>query len=357
MTKDKCPHVITDELSHKFANMGFVCACLIVSLHIPLTTTGWRWWISQLFTGVGIGNVAVPYFFITSGFFYAGHMYEDGWWWRECRKRLRSLLVPYLFWNLFAWVFMHGLSLVAAFLGVSVLGNLKPGISFGLNPLILPQLPYLWYVRCLLVFVICGPVFLLFTHRKRGAVGLLVLFFLLLLLPQWLGEREDWRESFVMNSWVRGALWFGCGVYFRWNPSRWKISGMSLPMRGWVLGFLSLAPWMILAALGKRAVPPLVMDFAHTLSIVLSLWALWELVPGSLWPQVITGCAFPIFLLHYFVNTLFHGLYGVLGVECFTQHSLLMYFVSIFLSISVSWGIALGLKRLPFINAVLFGGR
>ena len=51
----------------------------------------------KYFAEPGIGQCAVPFFFIASGFFLAGHMCETDWWNRECKKRVRMLLVPCLF--------------------------------------------------------------------------------------------------------------------------------------------------------------------------------------------------------------------------------------------------------------------
>lgn len=58
---------IDGALSSKLSNMGLLCACLIVTLHISLAKTGC--WLSRLLTGSGLGNIAAPFFFVSSGIF------------------------------------------------------------------------------------------------------------------------------------------------------------------------------------------------------------------------------------------------------------------------------------------------
>ena len=76
---------ISKTLSEKMAVMSFVCACLIVAIHTtsrPLDDT-WQWWVVALLGKEGVCRVAVPYFFLASVFFIAGHFGEDGWYGRE----------------------------------------------------------------------------------------------------------------------------------------------------------------------------------------------------------------------------------------------------------------------------------
>ena len=176
---------IGSALSNKMANMALLCALLIVTLHVSYLGGGVTSW---MFTGRGIGNIAVPYFFIASGFFVAGHMQGNlrDWWICETKKRISSLVIPYLFWNVFYWLFMKGLSMLAAKFGVSFGENLPSGLSLGLNPFELPQLPYLWFVRCLIVFVALLPLFLVFKRKIVGVLCISFLFVLLLVVPEFL---------------------------------------------------------------------------------------------------------------------------------------------------------------------------
>ena len=89
---------IEPELSAKMANMGIVSAFLVVALHgyamasMPAPGSV-SWWFYKLFKE-NFTDIAVPYFFLAAAFFLAGHFGEQGWFWREVCKRIRSLLVP-----------------------------------------------------------------------------------------------------------------------------------------------------------------------------------------------------------------------------------------------------------------------
>lgn len=243
--------VIDENLSRRISVVGFACACLVVGLHThvecePRTVA---WWLHQFMVNC-LGVVAVPTFFVISGFLLAGKMETDGWWSREVRKRIASLLVPYLFWNLF-YLFL-GMTLASVLAGSGqVFGDArwsdltigKIVAALGINPLRRTQLPFLWFVRSLFVFVLLAPVFASVKRRWIGltVIGLLLMFYLL--LPQLLPPATDWRTHFLKYAWTKGALFFTLGVYLRFNGhlfSGWR----KVPAIMWLaLGLGSFVFW------------------------------------------------------------------------------------------------------------------
>ena len=101
-------------------------------------------------------------------FLIAGHFGEPDWWRREVKKRFSSLAVPYVFWNIFYWLFATGLWAIGLSVGVAF-GTFEL-LSFGISPVSLPYFTYLWFVRCLIVFSCAGPVFALLRFRWSGLV-------------------------------------------------------------------------------------------------------------------------------------------------------------------------------------------
>ena len=69
---------ISPKLSDKMRNMSLFCAFLVVVIHCrPSFEAGtFGWWVRQ-FIEEGITRIAVPYFFVASGFF-AAAKYESG---------------------------------------------------------------------------------------------------------------------------------------------------------------------------------------------------------------------------------------------------------------------------------------
>lgn len=116
---------IPPAISYKLANLGFVCAILVVFIHIihPVYEKfNPTWWVCTFLQG-SISCIAVPFFFVASGYFFAGHLGEEGWWRKGLRKRIGTLLVPYFLWNALFFGSLWGRSSCQAVAGDSDWGG------------------------------------------------------------------------------------------------------------------------------------------------------------------------------------------------------------------------------------------
>lgn len=175
---------ITQETSSKLRNISVVCAFLVVIIHcrphFERMTVGW--WMKQLLEN-GIAEAAVPFFFVVSGFFIAERLsakpevlrqtYRE-----ELRKRMKSLVVPFIVWNCLYWLCTLGVTNIGWLLGrrpaVLWFPNwVQSGLWYSHCPLLSP----LWYVRALVELAILSPLLLLFIQRFR-IWGLVMLFLL-----------------------------------------------------------------------------------------------------------------------------------------------------------------------------------
>lgn len=161
----------------------------------------------------GLCRVAVPIFFLISGylFFVRLEEWDKDIWTDKLKKRVRTLLIPYLLWNLIAICF----SLLILYLKFIILGGDAPDIAAwyykiggirafwdsgnGGAPVNYP----LWFLRDLMVFVALSP--LVFQYvKKTGIVGLIVFYL-----------------AYVLNIWIKipglsaeGLFFFTLGAYF-----------------------------------------------------------------------------------------------------------------------------------------------
>ena len=288
---------VSSETSQRIKNMGLLCAVLVVSIHVKwphdqLLSTGW--FVYQALVE-GLSRIAVPFFFVVSGFFLAVHFNDDNWYRHEIRKRVKTLLVPFVFWCVVTLLTATPLNIVADIIahrpfGTSIFfihdGNwlMISGLDFTDYPIHGP----LWYVRCLLLFVVTAPVF------KRGVdrfgYAWLAAAFALNLLCDYIPS-EPVRHFFSRGFSLSGVFYFSVGVFLQRFPV--KFGGRtSIVLCGLVgIGLLVLKlvfayhAWQFEASIGKLSLPFL-------------MFFTWGVMTTFKLPQWLTSCSFPIFLMH-----------------------------------------------------------
>ncbi len=116
-----------ENLSYKFANMAFICSVLVIGQHVMREHSigSASWYIFQFFD-CGLSRIAVPFFFLASGFFLSKHINEIGWYKNAVTKRIRTLILPFLVWNIL-WFFFQLLWRYVAF------GTLVGGGGYACN--------------------------------------------------------------------------------------------------------------------------------------------------------------------------------------------------------------------------------
>ena len=187
---------ISGEISRRMSVMGFVCACMVVAIHCTpwdlsrvlaastdIACVSWQWWVVNLFLGDGLCRVAVPFFFVASGFFLAGRFGEEGWYAKVVNKRIKTLVVPFVIWAVIGVVFDWSLRIAVQ--------TVLRGAEFGRDPFengIFPALVYvlgfdltrinigpIWYLRMLFLLVLASP--LIYWGIRRVGIVLPVILF------------------------------------------------------------------------------------------------------------------------------------------------------------------------------------
>lgn len=355
------PIKIDERMSRKIAGLGFICACMVVCLHVGMdcpnmtpSAVNFQYAIRRIF------GMAVPLFFIFSGFFLAGHMGEAGWWLRESRKRVRSLIIPYLCWNLFNMVFFLSIGSLALWFKIEFGGQSWlnfTGIdtflrAIGIYPLRHCSLANLWFLRSLIVFVMAAPVFSLFCRgRWSGSVFIVIMLSICVLLPYSLPADLNFETRFLATSWADGILSFGVGVFLRWNGDWLSLLVRRCGACLWV--------GLLIGGLTAPIVNVCYGVWAPTIVSAFMLMAgLWLVIPDMHLPKFLTSAAFPMYVTHGFVIFIFAIITRMTGLRTFAQTSTLAYLVQVVLAISICVSIILFVrKQFPRVTHVIFGGR
>jgi len=125
-----------------------------------------------------VGQIAVPCFFLFSGYFFFINIkaFNASLYVEQLKKRSRTLLMPYLLWNIFFVLVVLLKNFIFGQVGLSK-DDMYNDLLIGSTYDIIWGVPFLfpfWYIRDLLCMIILSPLFyLLFKYTK--SLGLLLL--------------------------------------------------------------------------------------------------------------------------------------------------------------------------------------
>ena len=344
---------ISAKVSEKIRNMSLICAFLVVSIHvdwpdgIPLSA---GWFIYNV-VKEGVARIAVPFFFIVSGFFLAQHFNEEKWHDREVRKRLKSLVVPFVTWSIITLVAITPLSIIADIIahrpfGTSIyfIDQYNYLMVFGFDLADFPIHVPLWYVRCLFLFVLVAFVFK-WLVEKLGYMWLCAAFLFNLFRADIISN-AGLSEFFRMGFSASGIFYFSLGIFF----ARHKVSCLSNKgaMICGIAGCLLLTTNVVFVYNEWRYG-----GYLMSIALPFLIYFVWHFISDKKWPRWLTNCSFPIFLMH---TIMFGYLAVILKRLPLTelQNACFMYFASIIGSIAIT----VILRRFsPRLASLLFGGR
>ena len=348
--------VISKPISNKIANLGLFCSFLIVCNHVRFDAEIGTalWWWQQCITW-GIATVAVPCFFVISGFLLAGHMCDEGWYKIEVAKRIRTLVVPSYIWIAIRVAFLSGIILIANVAAHKPpLTNIRYGINdiiswLGFNPYSQPGLGVLWYVRALLMFVLISPI----LKRMSTWFGVIVLFAVYGIVCPW--------ESMAFGTWkyplrfffsLEGLAYFTLGIFLRFHDQLLSVGKCKM-----VIAFCVGCAGMILQAWGSYKGWTCAYYFRWA-SLPFVMYALWAIVSDSCIARRLTACSFPVFLIHIFIITIINKIGAHVSIFPFNGTNIVEWVAQ---TLIIFWGsvlVAIGLRRFfPRFARIAFGGR
>ena len=327
-----------ESISQKIRNASFLASCLVVLIHIPCSNVPYSaTWLLDAILGRGLCTMAVPYFFVVSGFFLA-RSYKSGCPIKDLlHKRIKTIVVPFIIWeSVFFILISMGYVVTGHTVLIEQLGGW--GRILGINPFRTPLLGPLWYLRALLIFVVFIPA-LYRVLLRFPKVWLLLSFSLMCFLQQTSLFGKALSSLFYFTISAEGLFYFSLGICFAVHEN--------VPKRRNCYYFLALIVGLVLLGIGvyEQKLEWVLRPFWT----LLLLTAFWKMVPSSPWPCFLTKLSFPLYVIHfpviYFAKYLFvNDVFGWISIT-----------ICAYLG---STGVILGLRKFSGrFYAIAFGGR
>ena len=343
---------ISAETSQRIKNMGLLCACLVVGIHVNWYPDSGNacWFLHHVFRR-GVCLIAVPFFFVVSGFFLAQHFEEAHWWGSAVKKRIKSLEVPF-----YCWTALY-IMMSAPF---AIIADHVAGRSFGTNLIWMHDWVWtlgldftratmtpLWYLRCLFVFVVLSVAFKFLVLKLKWVflIGLAILGLGCEYMPKCF-LYDILTEGILPNCGpALGAFYFSLGMliqteHLRLRSTRW-------------LSILNLIGVALLVVGICYATDDHLGQVMLLLAVGLSMFLVYCNMPSAKWPSWLTGLSFPIYLVHGPVIFYLDMVVKRLPLSNLLQ-AIIVYMGAVLGSVTIS----LLLKKFtPGFARVVFGGR
>lgn len=312
--------------------------------------------ISCLFSQI-LGSLAVPFFFFISGlFFFMNPVVDFDSWINKIKKRIRTLFVPYVVWNLiYLLLYFLGEKMVPQFFSgrnqlvselslggfLSCFWNYSDG-----RPIDFP----LWFIRDLMVVNLFS--YLIFKLIKRFRI-----YYILLIGFIWMADFEF--LPLAVRSGTVSFFFFSLGAYFSIN--RYSLLEKLKPYLFWsVLLYIPIViVLLVFCTSGNRWI-----SFIHDCGIIVGMTAAFAVsryfvkIKGKSSYRFFSKSTFFIFAFHALPLTFMLKL----GCKCFTDYTDLSLIAIYVISPTVVLLLGLWLYYLITtyfkpLSAILTGGR
>lgn len=344
---------MSDYLSLKLRVLGFVSIVAVVFWHgymMPQPVEQYRFfYLFQNMATLALLRFSVPLFFAISGFLF---FYKPFDYLERLKKRVRTLLVPYLLWSGAGVALVYGIQLVPA---LSSHMNLNWGTSTVeiIRHLTLEPIQYqFWFLRDLMVLAVLSPI--LYWLGKKLYLVMLPLFFLWWL---WQGETSAYLRADSLFFFFMGAalaLHHSNGLEQKFPKKMTTLMGVIWLVGSVYIGIVHTYPhqFHFFSALYQISL----------LSGVFFIWGLYDWVSNHAWSQrlqqsEVIHSGFFIFCFQEPVLTILEKV----GMRWWGHHWIGMLLLFLILPTLVilfgSGSYLLFKRRIPYLFNILVGGR
>jgi len=289
-------------LSNKLKILSLIAIILVIFIHSFIENTTNNTLISQstaflqYFISQGIARIAVPIFFIISGYLYfLSYKNTREKYMTKTKKRIRTLILPYLlisFLTLLCYTFVLDplfgsyINKMANILYDPILDTLK---KIFINPL-----PYqLWFLRDLILLTFLSPFIYVFIKYLK-------FYFILILIFLWFPLTSF--DFFIFSN--ESILFFSLGAYLSTKQN------IFLKKRKGYTYFFTTFIWLLILIIKstvnmKLGINNEISDVLQKISIIIggiSVWALYDIYINKETPNSfllsISSYSFFIYLIH-----------------------------------------------------------
>ena len=308
-----------------------------------------------------LSGIANAFFFTAAGFFLAGHVFEEGWWKKEVKKRFHSLFVPYVVLNLCWFACMAAYQWPNIRLGDTAhpfewLDILR---AFGFYGWGIPVNGPLWFVRTLLLLVLTFPLYAAVLKRGRVAAwALVVLIFSFHVVFSGFAHPSGifgkiFVSSTVYRFWTIGYFCLGAALRLHGMPHISRRAGLALLLVG-----MSISSFIRLTSADVDAGYEVGIRYlAFFLSCPMMIAGVWSIVSSKQWPKVLTGNAFPVYVLQWPIIMIAYIVCGKTGTHdlIFGNVLLAVLFVAFVVVATILAAVVIRKNKVMF--KLLLGGR
>ncbi len=312
---------------------------------------------AQMFMGGGgLANIAVPMFFVFSGFLFFSGIQTAKDCFPKIRKRVQSLIIPYVLWNIIFvlwYVVLQNLPGIAGMINSDIITEITRGsVLENLYTIFVAPVAFqLWFLRDLIIIVLFSPLIYYWIKYTRWYGTLAIL-----LLHPWLMTLSETFNQFGIAYFILGGTIAKCSD-LEYVTKR----ACSTPVF-----IMSLVIWLVHAMLQALQIQ-VAFWYWGVLSVLagmITTWRVYDLLASktkviyAMSPlRPLLGYSFFVYLFHEPAFNIIKkigvkalGTGDIVLILLFLINPIIMYFLSVLVAKLLQ-------KIMPKVYGVLVGGR